>query len=140
MSSTTSHVRLSILPCPACLCAATQKFYIVAGQHCFVSTQRIREEKLRNNQPVPRWTTRFQCAVVKDGVDAHDVEMVSGRAQAQSTNVMAMSFADTVEVLWKLLQRHQQQHGAVPPNRTQILIECYGKTGKTTTIDNTAVC
>jgi hypothetical protein len=120
--------------------AATQQFWVVAGQHSYTAAVRLREECIRESKPVPKWTCTFRCTVLRPGIDPKKVEVVSGRVQAANANVMAMSFSDTVSFFFSLLQRHNKDFPGKEPNRTALLLETYTKTGKVTSIDGEPVC
>lgn len=119
---------------------ATQSYYIVAGQHSFLASQRVREQRSRRGHPTPRWALLYRCTVVKADVSVSDVEMVAGRQQAQAANVVSMSMAATMQFLHGLVVKHREETPDVEINRTALLLQAYAKTGKNIHTDGTPVC
>ena len=131
---------VSSAPCWCAPCTATQSFWIVGGQHSFVATQRIKEDKVHRGHPVPRWCVLFRCTVVKADTSVSDVQTVAGQAQAQSGNVQQMKMAATLNFYWGLVQEFREQNPGKDVIRTELLTATYGRTGKNVTMDNTPVC
>ena len=91
-------------------------------------------------QPLPLWCQMFRCTILKSSLDVRQVEIISGRSQAQASNVMVQSFSETVDKFWEELQLWRKDNPNREPNRTQLLLQTYERSGKNIKNDNTPVC
>ena len=116
------------------LCAATQQFYVVGGQHRFEACRRFREKQLELRRSVPEWAVKFKCKVLKAGLSKDTVEIISGRLQAQSSTLMNMSVATTLRFFHN---KYLECEGSL--SMSDLLKLTYDKTGKRVT-EGTPVC
>ena len=120
--------------------SATQKYWVVAGQHSFLASNRIRQQCIADSKAVPRWTTTFRCYIVKPEATVDDIEMLSGRVQAQTANTAQWRFSETLAKFLQLYQKEIQHTEPSKVSRSKDLIDTYGKTGKNTKDDGSPVC
>ena len=93
----------------ACLCCpycpATDKYYIISGQHRFKAAKQWRDARQLKRLPLPDWCQYFHCEILKQGLTRKVIEETAGRLQAQSSVVRSMSIADTMRHFFELQQR-----------------------------------
>ena len=118
----------------------TQKFWIISGQHSYTASQNIRKQKEEKRQPLPRYTTTFRCTIVRPDTPFNILERISGRSQAQSSNIRSMSFSETIRYLWEKVKIWRLQNPNKEVNRMELLRDTYANTGKNISRDNTVVC
>jgi hypothetical protein len=119
---------------------ATRLYWVIAGQHSFTAAERIRNQRAARQQSIPRWCAVFRCQIVRADAAVEDIELLAGRLQAQSSNTVNITFAETLDYFHRLLQRERQTLPDDKISRTALLITTYAKTGKTILSDNTPVC
>ena len=78
----------------------------MAGQHSYTAAIRKKDDFKGLAQPLPKWCHTFNCVVLRPELDTTTVEVVAGRVQPQSANIVSMSFADTAEFFHDLVKRH----------------------------------
>ena len=121
---------------PGCLlpsaCAASGVHYIIDGQHVYTAAQAIRQSCLDDRRPVPPWTEKFRCAILKE-MDVEQVKAVAGRLQRASQAVVSLKFSETMTLF---LNEHKRAPFA---SVSDLLRLTYRLSGKSTTTDGSVV-
>ena len=119
-------------------------FFVLDGQHKFAAAMQVRRKLETANRPLPGWTRRFRCRIIKPVTPLETLQKVARREQAKAMTVAAMTFAQTMQWYLRELEAVQAEAArrgeAVVVNRSQLLRSTYDKTGKTLKYDGQVVC
>ena len=122
--------------------------YILDGQHKFTALCGIRDKLLAEGKVLPGYLLGCRCRVVITEVDLNTRQLIAGREQARSVNVLHQTVVNSVEWLFKevateraAVEAEAGQSGAPPGeiNLATCLERVYAKTGRTTSRDGIMV-
>ena len=107
-------------------------YYIIDGQHQYTACMAIRQQCIDSATPIPPWTERFRCTVLKE-MPLADVRRVAGRCQRAANAALGLKFSETMAIFLIELRNAP----GVP--MSEVLKNTYGLSGKTATHDGSLV-
>ena len=87
---------------------------------------------------MPQWMESFECNRVKENTSLSDRQVIAGREQARTAQILTMSLSGRLHWFQKEIQAQTQQ--GTKPSISQALRMVYLKTGCTETVEGTTVC
>ena len=109
------------------------------GQHLFSACKEIVLQRQQQHQAVPQWATKFECRRIKADTSLSDRQLIAGREQARSAQVLAVPLSGKVQWLQKELVAQLAVDKGVT-NKSEALRLVYLKCGCTETVEGSVVC
>ena len=124
---------------PSLPLVATQRYYVLDGQHKYAAASEMRSEWMRANRELPTWCTTFRCRVVRPDLTVDTLQAIAGRMQAQASAVEAMSYSETMQLFLNMWRAEVQSTPNKVPSRSEVLRRVYIKSGKSIMVDGAEV-
>ena len=123
-----------------CLSAATNKYWVLSGQHRLQATLEFRAKLESAGEPIPEWCKVARCHCTVEGLSKDQLQLLAGRLQAQSSAIIPLSFETTMRRCLDEIKEYRDKHSVVEPPYTDVLRTTFLKTGKSIINDGKPVC